>query len=109
MSFTCPSCLWTSAYQQDLENLYCGLCHDFQEYNLEPNPFQKQVIIHLLGRNAAYDVRQVVAQRRRDDFDWTSILEDLLPLATASKLLDEQKEVMFGVVRDVNELRAALE
>lgn len=62
MSFTCPDCLWTSHHPQDRQNLYCGHCHRFVKYNLEPTEFESALIKAILSRPeiAPERVRRVI-------------------------------------------------
>lgn len=62
MSFTCPDCLWTSHHPQDRQNLFCGHCHRYVKYNLEPTDFESALIKAVLSppEYAPERVRRVI-------------------------------------------------
>ncbi len=100
MSFTCPSCLWTSANKNDLVNLYCVRCHEFQQESLDSSSSQKVIIRALLAPEPIEATKAILAELLAMQA-WDGLLREIMPLWSARRLGTEQMAALVWLTRAV--------
>ncbi len=101
MSFTCPSCLWTSANKNDLVNLYCVRCHEFQQESFEASPVQKVIIRALLAPEPIEAAKRIFADSELPVRPWDNLLLEIMPFWSAQRLGTEQLAALVMLTRAV--------
>lgn len=114
MSYTCPSCLWTSHNPHDKIANYCGHCHEFQDSDFNPTTFQVEMIRALRGPSPVEDMKLAVAAYRLEGVEdqerpWSAILIELMPFLGANRLTLEQYAAVIAVIREVTAMSFAIE